>query len=117
MIKVINIKNAHRGSIYGGRGSPLGNPFVMLHECDRGAVCDKFDKLFYDTIKKHRNNIIMSRQEKRLFDEVVRIYRLGKQTDRDIHIHCYCKPKRCHLDTVANFINVYLPNTEKSPLI
>lgn len=41
-----------KGAYYIGRGSPLGNPFVMGSEDDRDLVCDKYQIWFNGKIKE-----------------------------------------------------------------
>lgn len=87
--KVINIRNAstrsqHPGWIYGGRGSSLGNPFIVGRDGTRDQVCDKYQAWVIT------NPAILAEIDKIKPGSV-----LG----------CYCKPHRCHLDWVAERID------------
>ena len=90
-------KKWDKGAIYIGRGSPLGNPFVMRSEEDRNDVCDKYEEWFNKQIEDE-NQVVLS--------ELRRIYLLAKR--QDVILGCYCSPKRCHGDTIKKFIDKYL---------
>jgi hypothetical protein len=83
--RVVN-KYKESFDIYIGRGSPWGNPFVMKDKSDaeRDRVCD----LYYDYF--HGNKELKRRAREELRGKV-----LG----------CYCKPKRCHGDIIADYVN------------
>lgn len=84
-----------KGAEYIGRGSPLGNPFV-IHDAsdeDRDRVCDTYD--------------IWLRQRYYLRDEaiVTEIHRLVELAKKgDLTLGCFCAPKRCHGDSVKELI-------------
>jgi hypothetical protein len=70
--------------IYIGRGSKWGNPFVMkdYSQEERDRVCDEYEKWFWTT------------------DLPNQLSELKNKT-----LGCYCKPKRCHGDFLANEVN------------
>ena len=76
MPKVYNNQtdNIPRGSVYCGRGSPYGNPFVIGKDGDRDTVCDRFR------------------------DEVLPTLDVSGLAGKDLV--CFCKPKRCHCDDI-----------------
>lgn len=90
-------KKWDKGSIYIGRGSPLGNPFVMQSEEDRDFVCDKYQEWF-DTQINQKNEVVLK--------ELRRIYNIAKY--QDVILGCYCYPKRCHGETIKRFLDKYL---------
>ena len=45
---------------YIGRGSPLGNPFVMKSEADRDRVCDQY-AVWFDERVKAGNALVIAR--------------------------------------------------------
>ncbi|ASV44733.1 ribonucleotide reductase NrdA-like [Agrobacterium phage Atu_ph07] len=61
-------------AIYCGRGSPYGNPYVIGKDGDRDDVCDKFEQ-----------NILPT---------------LDVSALRGKDLICFCKPKRCHCDSI-----------------
>lgn len=97
MIKVINIRDKVPDGftvIYAGRPSPLGNPFTMHGEAKRNAVCDKYAEWF------HREIGVDGELRKSIID----IYQ-RHMNGENIALQCFCKPKRCHCDTIKKFID------------
>lgn len=90
-------KKWDKGAIYIGRGSPLGNPFVMRTEEDRDIVCNKYEEWFYKQIKEE-NQVVLN--------ELRRIYLLAKK--QNIVLGCFCSPKRCHGETIKKFLDKHL---------
>ena len=85
------------GAQYIGRGSPLGNPFVMKSEADRDAVCDQYQAWFDRKVKNG---------DERVMNELRRLYRLAKKGD--LVLGCFCAPKRCHGETIKAFLETHL---------
>lgn len=101
MIKVVN-KYEERHTyykgrvIYCGRGSVLGNPFVMLNQSDkeRNRVCDEFEKYFFEKIEIKDKDFINTLN-----------YIFEESQNKDINLSCFCAPKRCHCDIIKNFVD------------
>ena len=93
MIKVVN-KYREPNHIYCGRGSALGNPFPMKHEGERDEVCDKYEVYFKEQVEGLKNEAMLS--------ELRSIYKEAQKGD--VNLGCFCSPKRCHCDTIKNFI-------------
>lgn len=79
------VLNKHRddlaGSLYGGRGSVLGNPYPIN-----------------DRIGDTREVVIMRNAERAARDpELLAVYR----SMRGKRLVCFCAPKPCHLDVVG----------------
>ena len=74
--KVVNISKRRPGAntVYIGRGSPWGNPFVIGKHGDRDEVCDRFER------------------------EV--LPGLDVEPLRGKDLGCYCAPLRCHGDSI-----------------
>lgn len=66
------------------RPYPLGNPFVIGQDGTRE-----------DVIRKH----------KVLFLSSERLKKIARETCRGKVLGCYCKPKACHGDTIAEYLN------------
>lgn len=96
-ITVVNKRNKVPGAIYCGRGSPLGNPFVMSRESQRDEVCEKYHEYFLAKVK----------EQGPLRSMVINLFRRA-QGGEDLKLECYCAPKRCHCDTVKKFIEDHL---------
>mgnify|MGYP003643148068 CR=1 FL=1 len=77
-------KDFGKEGVYIGRGSPFGNPFVIGKDGDRDQVCDKYETYLL-------NNKSLVRKTKRLLK--------GK------NLICFCKPCRCHGDTLLKVAN------------
>tara|TARA_R110002074_G_scaffold153413_3_gene308506 strand:- start:3149 stop:3463 length:315 start_codon:yes stop_codon:yes gene_type:complete len=80
------------------RTSVLGNPFFMENESLRDDVCVKYQAFFDKEIVKKGSNI---------HKEVTHIYKLAK-AGKLINLQCHCYPKRCHANTIKNFIDSHL---------
>ena len=99
MITVINKhhKLAVSPKVYIGRGSSLGNPFVIDPEHSRERVCEMYEAHF-DAKVRERNPEFM--------DALAYIYRLAQQGD--VYLECFCAPKRCHGDTIKKFLDAHM---------
>lgn len=79
MADELRVHNKHHqtapaGSVYIGRGSPWGNPFVIGIHGNRDEVCDRFEAEILPT--------------------------LDLSPLKGKHLVCYCKPRRCHGDAI-----------------
>jgi hypothetical protein len=72
-------KNVPRKAVYVGRGSPYGNPFCIGIDGDRDQVCDRFEREILPT--------------------------LNVEALRGKDLVCFCKPKRCHADSILRKAN------------
>jgi len=84
--RVVNIRSS-KYDYYIGRPSMLGNPFRIGQGGSREEVIQKFREYFYariDTDCKFRE-LVLSLAGKIL--------------------GCYCKPKACHGDIIAEYLN------------
>ncbi len=86
---VVNKDAGQPFDIYIGRGSPLGNQFAIEHgtDNDRGRVIERFREHFYANI--------VTAPEMQKYLKSLRGLRLG----------CHCKPKPCHGDVIAEYLN------------
>lgn len=107
--------NKHKvpNHIYCGRGSALGNPYIMRQEIERDSVCDAYENWFYLQVNeaafldkyariygKGQGNYPLTTQEFMLLD----LFNMVVQ-GQDINLGCFCAPKRCHCDTVKTFLD------------
>jgi uncharacterized protein YeaO (DUF488 family) len=92
--KMIKIGNKYHKDIgeYVGRGSPLGNLFVMKDKTDRDRVCDEYEKWF----DEHKEDINIKK-------ELDRLYNIYKDKG-ELTLVCYCSPKRCHAETIKRYL-------------
>ena len=73
-----HIHGMPKGSVYIGRGSKWGNPFVIGRDGDRDAVCEQYEEYLAAQIDSG----------------TVRIEELAALHGKDLV--CFCAPKRCH---------------------
>lgn len=95
MTKVVNIKK-EKCDVYCGRGSKFGNPYTHLPLEGTKALFQV--KTVEEAIDKYREdfyNRIETDQE--FLDDVLRL--------KDKRLGCYCAPKSCHVDIIAEFLN------------
>lgn len=76
------------------RTSVLGNPFYMADESKRDMVCEKYKAYFVKKLADKDQVFIRALRD---------IYDTMK--DHDVVLGCWCAPKRCHGETIINFIN------------
>jgi len=94
MITVVNKKRQRVAGEYIGRGSPLGNPYVMSSPQDRDCVCDQYE----DWINSH-----LIAGTPLIINELVRLANLAREGD--LNLICFCAPERCHGDTVKSILD------------
>lgn len=85
------------GAVYIGRGSPLGNPFVIGRDGDRDAVCDRYEAWFAERV---------ATRDPAVLGELRRLYRLASQGE--LVLGCFCSPRRCHGETIKRFLESHL---------
>lgn len=85
------------GSYYIGRGTALGNPFVMNGEAERNFVCDQYELYFQGKLFDN---------DPAFMKELNRLYQAAKS--KDIVLGCFCSPKRCHGDTIKRYLDKLL---------
>jgi len=87
MVKVINLKTCKdwgkEGDVYIGRGSPWGNPFRIKNNtvAERDRVIDLYEKYIIPKLD---------------LSPLMKARRFG----------CFCKPKRCHGDSLKKLIEL-----------
>lgn len=86
-MKVVNIRKGEKYTVYCGRPSILGNPFIVGKDGTRDEVIAKF-------------------REHALNNSAVK-YAIAKLKETDI-LGCYCKPLPCHCDEIINIYKYYL---------
>lgn len=96
--KVRNMDAGEEFDVYIGRKTPWGNPFPIEHgssDATRKIVIDKFRDYFQQEFLDKPENLTKIK--------MLRGLRLG----------CHCKPKECHGDVIANFLNNYFDSVEQ----
>jgi len=88
-----------RASSYKGIGenlSVLGNPYLLTTEDKRDLVCDLYEEDF-DKLRETKPGF----QE--ALDKIIEDVEIQKVT-----LGCFCKPKRCHCDTIHKYVVNYI---------
>lgn len=96
MIKIFNMHNrkiSKKDVCYVGRPSVLGNPFIIGKDGTRFQVIDKYRKWLNKKLQTDK-------KVKAHFDILKDKY---LQTGR-LYLYCWCKPRLCHADVIANAI-------------
>ena len=79
---------------YVGRPTPLGNPFIISKFCSRDEACDQYIDWF--------NNQLLTSDVK--FHSQLRGLAQKYREQGELTLLCYCHPKRCHAETIRNWI-------------
>ena len=104
MITVVN-KHKHISTdndVYIGRGSALGNPYTSIKgkKTKAKVVCNSREESIKSFDIYIRQKI--SEKDKKICDELNRIYKMVKEGD--VNLVCFCKPKSCHGDIIKKII-------------
>jgi len=89
MINVVNRKTYRGKSVYVGRPSVLGNPFVIGRDGDRAAVIYKYRRWLWNELQSKSGPAC---------DEIHRLANLAKSSD--LVLACWCFPEQCHAEIV-----------------
>jgi len=107
MIKIVN-KYKEPNHIYCGRGSALGNPYPITKLASRDLVCDKYITWFYEHVDSD-NFLSLIKSDEVLNPQMTMLRTLFKEVKkRDINLGCFCAPKRCHCETIKEFLELQL---------
>lgn len=91
MCKVVNL-NKDSYTIYIGRPSIYGNPFIVGKHGKRGECIQLFENWFYSDAGKECREAVKN------------------NITKDSVLGCFCKPKNCHGDVIAKYVlNNYNP--------
>ena len=85
MIQVVNRRTYHGASVYIGRPTALGNPFVIGKDGTRDEV-----------LKKYRRGLWRAMQSgnERVMAELKRLATMASESD--LILSCWCAPEPCH---------------------
>lgn len=103
----IEIKNLHNTSpstaydVRVDRTSVLGNPFFMRYEWERDSVCSRYRVWFEQML------IVKNSAGEAFKAELKRIIALYQEHGK-LRLFCWCAPKHCHAEYIAEYIEAYL---------
>lgn len=83
------------GAVNVGRPTALGNPFVIGIHGDRDAVCDQYERWFEEQIR-NADTLVLGHLKSLL---------IQSERQDELILGCYCAPRRCHAETIAQFLN------------
>lgn len=86
MTKIVHCRK-EKYDVYIGRPGYYGNPYILEKEEDRDKVLDQYKAYFEEKMK---NDPLFKLKILQLKGKI-----LG----------CWCSPRRCHGDIIANFLN------------
>jgi len=84
--KVVN-KRTHNYDVYIGRGSILGNPFVIGEHGTRTEVIRLYKTYFYDQLEKNET------------------FKQAVLACKGHILGCFCKPQACHGDIIKEYLD------------
>ena len=79
---------------YIGRGSPLGNPFLISDELPRDDAIKAYAVWLMDQLQEGNQEVIT---------ELDRLATIAMSTGKLI-LRCYCAPKSCHGDVIRKVL-------------
>lgn len=86
-------RHTQQGAIYIGRGSALGNPFVIGRDGDRDAVCDAYEIWIDEQIERGNTRVLNMLNKIRTMSKT-----------QHVILGCFCAPRRCHGDTIKRIL-------------
>lgn len=102
MIRIVNLRNykpvVGEVLIKVDRTSPVGNPFYMSDESKRDEVCDRYEDYFYHELSHTPK-----------FFQMIRDIADTAKT-QNVALGCWCSPKRCHAETIKNYVEEVVNN-------
>ncbi len=106
MITIVNRKTWRGESVYVGRPSVLGNPFVIGKGGNREAVIHKYRRWLWTELRRESGPVV---------EEIHRLATLAKSGD--LVLACWCFPQQCHAAVVKaaiEWINLQPQEKERS---
>ncbi|HMV48692.1 MAG TPA: DUF4326 domain-containing protein [Blastocatellia bacterium] len=98
MIQIVNRKTWRGASVYVGRPTALGNPFIIGQDGDRATVLQKYRRWLWREVQRAAGPV---------FEEVQRLAQ--RATTDDLILSCWCAPLPCHAKILRDGIH-YLNN-------
>lgn len=105
MIRIINLHKYklkdNEKLIKVDRTTIIGNPFKMndYSDVERNRVCDEYQKYFDNIVSNKINHSDFMNYLRKIYIEAKHY---------DIALGCWCYPKRCHAETIKNYIDNFL---------
>ena len=100
--RVVN-RRVEKETIYIGRGSPLGNPYIIGKDGDRETVIAKYKDYLVQQISVDNQEIITALRD--------------IKRDHNARLGCYCKPLSCHGDVILDLLDTIDNPVETNSLV
>ena len=101
---VVNMRKVRpAGMIKCDRGTPVGNKFIIGKDGDRDEVIRKYHIWFGNEVRKEG-------PVKDFVESLLKVLEI----EEILILGCWCKPKRCHVDVIKNWITEILRREEIS---
>lgn len=85
------------------RSSPVGNPSQMGYKKNRDDVCEDYIDYFY-------HNLNPDLAPPGFLEYLDKILQAAQK--RDIILGCWCAPRRCHCDTIKQYVEAEVSKIE-----
>lgn len=96
MIEIKNLRKEEIKNLYDfriDRETCLGNPFHINSKSNRESVCDKYYIYFHSVLLKDE-------KAQKILNRMLAIY----SSYGRLRLFCWCTPKRCHGETIKNWV-------------
>lgn len=93
--RVVN-RRKERGTMYIGRGSSFGNPFVIGKDGTREECIEKYRRWLLQWLQHEKEVFISGRSNKWIIEHLGLL--------KGEILECYCKPEACHGDILVELI-------------
>ncbi len=104
MINIVNRKTYRGESVYVGRPSALGNPFVIGRDGDRQTVVEKYRRWLWRQLQRGSGEVFEA------------IHRLAQQAKTDdLVLACWCLPEKCHAEIIRSAIEWINNQSQNKP--
>ena len=107
-VQIINLRTKQPYDFRCDRKSPVGNPYTMHNESERDEVCEQYVMLFDQTMT---DTTLNDDDIGPLINSNVGKFRAYIQQIINFHnqhghvtLACWCAPKRCHCETIKQWI-------------
>jgi hypothetical protein len=95
--------NPTENDVYIGHGSLVGNPFTHLDSKFNGVTKVKSREIAVEMYKDLFLSVM--REDDNDTTDFIKNLINKLKSGIDINLVCFCKPKACHGDVIANYIN------------
>lgn len=93
-VHIVNKYKYTGPGVFIGRGSVFGNPYPITRKFTRDMACRQYEPYFDEHMQNTESGIYQ-----KMMDLVAQL-----QAGQDVTLVCFCKPKRCHGDTIKRWL-------------